>query len=623
MMPRKRRIAISIIFILLIIFIILGIFGFLFSKTDIFKSNETLFAKYLIQNFDIIEALSNPNTLEIENKLNNNKYVSELEGNIEYTENIGTSDENKNNPINDVGIKIKSNVDKVNNYNYKDISIGTDEEDLIKLEYLNQNEINGIRLNGIKQFVSTNNNEDSEISQKLGIDKLQSILSEIDIDSIFNFTEEEILDIKDTYLKIIQSNVSKDKYYKQANSLITIDGKDVKTNAYYIKFTIEEYNNLYVKILEQLSKDETILSRIDLIEKVIKEKYPEYEQDESLRETFVNKLNNEIKEINNNNIGSDEVKIIVYENNEKTVRTSIEKVTNKINIDLYDKSAIKINNIELLENAYEQYIKIERTNSELNSNLLIEFEKKQNSEIVNNIKLDYNKIFENNQLNKKINLGIANKKYKAIFNIVDNIQIVQEFENQITLDSDNVNLNDLSQEQVEAIIAILDGNMQKQLMELNNIVDIDNYTKMLQNLEIINENLIELPKEGEVSETERKRFNSQFEFFVSKNLTAENIKDLMQVVKDNFEDMKILLKNGDVENLDVEKLDSSSQESKEYIENISEILVYIKENSNNDKKQEDTIQFIENNSNNKYDVTIQYDDNGLAKIIRIKIQREQ
>ena len=122
-MPRKKRIVIIAISIILVMLVILGVLGYLYLKTDAFKSKETLFAKYLAQNFNSIEILKTESDSEIENMLNTNKYESQLEGTIEYTEDIGTSNENKNSNINNVGIKIKSNVDKANNYDYKDISI--------------------------------------------------------------------------------------------------------------------------------------------------------------------------------------------------------------------------------------------------------------------------------------------------------------------------------------------------------------------------------------------------------------------------------------------------------------------------------------------------------------------
>lgn len=610
-MPRKKRIAIIISSIILVVLIILAILGYLYLKTDIFKSNETLFAKYLIQNFDTLEILkidkSDENTL-------NSKYISELEGKIEYTENIGTSDENKDNPINKVVLKIKNNTDETNDYNYSNVSIESDDQKLIGLELLKENQTFGVRLNGIQQFVSVENNE-NELLEKIEIVNIENLTSKIDIASILNFSDEEKQNLANTYLNVIQTNVSKDKYYKQLNTLITVDDKDVQTNSYYIKFTIEEYNNLCIKILEQIINDENILSRIDLLEEQIKEADSNYENEESFRQTFIDNINNKIKEIQDNNIGNDEVKITVYENNMQTVRTSIEKTSEKTTIDLYNDSSIKINNIQIDDDTKEQSIKIEKNNKNISINL----EKIQNNEMINNIQLDYQEITENNNITKIIELGIANQKYEGIISLVNNIENVEEFENKITLDTDNVKLNDLQQEQIDTIISILNENIQSQLSDLNIVVNLENYTKMLQNLGVINKTSVQLPSDGEVTEIEKTRFNAQFEFFVSENLTSDNIKELLETTENNCEDIKVLMKTGEIEDLDIEKL-NSYQDGNEYKKNIDEILIYIKGNYNNEEKQQNILDFIEDNRNNKYTVSIEYDDNGLTRVIRAKIQ---
>lgn len=622
MMPRKKRIVILVIFIILILLTIFGILGYLYLKTDAFKPKETLFAKYLMQNFENIDFLKVKNSSEIENVLNDNKYTSHIEGTIAYTENIGTSDENKDNEINNVGIKIDSSVDKTNKYDYKDISIEKENEKLARLEYLTQDEMYGVRLDGIQQFVSVKKDEKNPILDNFKIYNIEGLMSQIDTDSILSFTEEEKQTLSNTYIGVIQSNISSDKYYKQSKALITIDNKDIQTNAYYIKLTLEEYNNLYIKILEQIEKDEIILSKIDLLEKEIKEKYSEYESSETLREKFVNSIDDEIKNIENNNIGNEEVKIIVYESNMKTVRTSIEKSTEKTTIDIYNNSTIKIDNVKLGDHTKEQILKIEKTDNETQSNILLNYEELQDNEIINNLQFSYQQTFENNKLNKAVQLDISNEKYKGTFEIIDNTKIVNEFENQITLDSDNVNINELPQEQKDIINQILLENIQRQLSNVFSIVSIEDYTKMLQNLNILEKSSVQISDNTEVTEIERKRFNSQFEFFVSENLTSDNIKELLNIVENNFEDMKILTKSGQIEELDVEKSDSLSQNSSEYNKNISEILIFIKQNSKNEEKQEKALNFIEKNKNNKYNVSIEYDENGLAKIIRAKIQQE-
>ena len=65
MIPRKKRIVILVVSIVFVVLIILGILGFLFLKTDMFKTKETLFAKYLAQNINIIDILKSEENLEI------------------------------------------------------------------------------------------------------------------------------------------------------------------------------------------------------------------------------------------------------------------------------------------------------------------------------------------------------------------------------------------------------------------------------------------------------------------------------------------------------------------------------------------------------------------------------
>ena len=180
----------------------------------------------------------------------------------------------------------------------------------------------------------------------------------------------------------------------------------------------------------------------------------------------------------------------------------------------------------------------------------------------------------------------------------------------------------MRQEQKEAINQILLENIQGQLSNLFSVVSLQDYAKMLQNLSILGKSSVEISDSGEVTDIERKRFNSQFEFFVSENLTSDNIKELLNTVENNFEDMRILTKSGEIEQLDTEKLEDSSQEASEYKENISEILIYVKQNSNNEEKKEETLNFIEDNKDNKYTVSIEYDENGLARVIRVKIQED-
>ena len=52
MMTKKKRRAITISIALIVILLILLVVGILYLKTDLFKSNQVLFAKYMGQNIE-------------------------------------------------------------------------------------------------------------------------------------------------------------------------------------------------------------------------------------------------------------------------------------------------------------------------------------------------------------------------------------------------------------------------------------------------------------------------------------------------------------------------------------------------------------------------------------------
>lgn len=616
MMARKTRIAIITVAISLLVITIIGILTFLYLETDAFKTNETLFTKYLAQNFEELDNLKNNSNSTTKSLLENSKYTSKIDGQIEYIENKDTSDENKNSSVNNIKLKINVQKDNQNKYKYYDMAIQNENEKLLGVEYIKTQGKQGIRLNGIQQFVSTQN-EENEILKEFNIKTIDKLTSSIDIDSIISFSEEEKQTIKNNYMNILKSNISKDKYHKQSKALITVNNKDIQTNAYYISTTLEEYNNLYVKMLQQLEKDEILLAKIDAIEEQLKE----YNVEENLKDKIIEKINEKIKKIQDNNIGNDEVKITVYENNGKTVRTSIENGTDKLALDFYNEASMKITQTKMEDVVKEKTIKIEKQKKDTQINTMIEYSNSEENQEKYNITLNYEETNQNNNIQKNVELLISNDKNQANLKINDTINIVDEFENEITLNEDNVNIDELEDEQKSSISEILNENYKTQLSNVQSVANINDYKRMLQNLGIIKNDAVKLPSEGEITDTERKRFNSQFEFFASENLTSNNITELLNTATNNLGDIKVVLKDGNIEDLDADKL-KSSNDSYEYKKSISEILLYIKRNSNNEEKSKNLNEYLKDENNNKYTVSIEYDNDGLTSLIRAKLQDE-
>lgn len=620
-MPRKRRILIITMISIVLLIAIIGILGYLYLKTDMFKSKETLFAKYLLQNGENVQFLNVQNDEKINKILENRKYESTLDAKVEYTEDAGTSNENKDNGINNVKLVINSNVDNSSDYNYKDISIQDENKNtLVGVEYLKDEKLYGLRLKDIVQFVSIEydkdenkeETEDNEIYNKI------NEFSNLDLNEIFELTETEKIALQNRYIGILRSNVSKERYAKQTNAIITLNNKDVKTNAYSIRLTTEEYNNLRIKILEQLSSDEIILEKINKLEEKVKEFDEDYE--ESFQDKFVSYLEDVIKKIQDNNIGNEEVKITVYENGMKTVRTSIEKNTEKLIVDMYNNSTIKVDSVKLGDTTLEKIFKIEKINDNNELQYNVNYTTLSNSDVLSDMKFSYKHSNDEKELKQKAIIEVANEANKATLTINNDIKYVNEFGNQVLFEDKNVRYDQIEGQQKEIINQILLENVQNQLSKLFNVVNLDDCLNMLRKLQVVKQESTEIVNNGEVTELEKNRFNSQYEFFVSENLTSDNLKEMIKSLQNNFEDMRILTKDGNLEELNKEMIEKDSSESRKYKENISEIVFYIKRDSKNEDKQELSNEFVDKNRNNKYNVSIQYDENGLARILRAKIQ---
>lgn len=620
-MPRKRRILIITMISIVLLIAIIGILGYLYLKTDMFKSKETLFAKYLLQNGENVQFLNVQNDEKINKILENRKYESTLDAKVEYTEDAGTSNENKDNGINNVKLVINSNVDNSSDYNYKDISIQDENKNtLVGVEYLKDEKLYGLRLKDIVQFVSIEydkdenkeETEDNEIYNKI------NEFSNLDLNEIFELTETEKIALQNRYIGILRSNVSKERYAKQTNAIITLNNKDVKTNAYSIRLTTEEYNNLRIKILEQLSSDEIILEKINKLEEKVKEFDEDYE--ESFQDKFVSYLEDMIKKIQDNNIGNEEVKITVYENGMKTVRTSIEKNTEKLIVDMYNNSTIKVDSVKLGDTTLEKIFKIEKINDNNELQYNVNYTTLSNSDVLSDMKFSYKHSNDEKELKQKAIIEVANEANKATLTINNDIKYVNEFGNQVLFEDKNVRYDQIEGQQKEIIDQILLENVQNQLSKLFNVVNLDDCLNMLRKLQVVKQESTEIVNNGEVTELEKNRFNSQYEFFVSENLTSDNLKEMIKSLQNNFEDMRILTKDGNLEELNKEMIEKDSSESRKYKENISEIVFYIKRDSKNEDKQELSNEFVDKNRNNKYNVSIQYDENGLARILRAKIQ---
>ncbi len=602
MMPRKKRIATIVIVISFVIILLCAVLIYLLTATDVFKSDKELFGKYLFKTSENIE-----NFFENYEQEELTKYTSQMKAKINYTADMNTTAEDNQNNLNNIILNVDSQVDKESNYDYKEIYIQNSDEKLAKLEYLKNNDIYAVRVDGIKQFVAIKNQNLKDFSQKMGLseDQINLIPNELDEKKIdfekIKFTEDEKKQIANRYLKILNENVSKEKFSKQSNALITINGNDMNTNAYSLTLTKEQYNNLKIKILEQLKDDETILNKLELLKNETENIYKNANSD--YKQNYINSIETTIKEIQDTNIGQEEVKISVYVNNKKTVRVIIDDKTTKTTMDFVDKDnknkvmELNITKYDTVENSVIATIK--RENQDNNEKISISIESIK-AEEVHKLEMLLGNTKKSNNIIKDFSISYNNGTNQLVFNVEDNIEKKENLENKIELTkNNNIILNELEQNKASIIISKV---LEKVLNQINSIQNKVNEEDITSILSMFSTGESISLGDGTITENEKNRFNAQFEFYEGDEVQLEDIQALLTALKDNTSKVEIISNDKD----DIK------------------IKISVKSQKNDEKGIEQVKQLLESkdNKDKKYKVKVGYGENGLINAIAIVYVKE-
>lgn len=552
---RKNNKLIVIISIILILAIIGAVFAYLFLATDVFKSNKELFAKYFAQDLEKIESLVNLDTAKVYQKLNNQtKYESNTNVKLIHSEGGEVS-----NPLNNLSMKVDFQKDDEQQYFYGNGQISYLNETYLTVELIKDEEQYGIRFpEAFKQFVTIDQDEDIQsIADNLGIDAsiLETIIQIMNGNEEI-LSEEQIQTTKDKYLNILTTEISNGTFEKQKNAMITYNDVTTKTNAYTVSLTSEQVG----KILEEIS------------EKTIED------------------------------IEVPTAKITVYEQNGQTIRTAIELDENKIIIENEQQdgeiktkiSYSDLNNEEIIEYNFE----ITKTNSDTQENIgiianIMEGEATYEVTLFSKMQMTEDAI--------DLDIEISHKQdITTISLILENIvNIGNEFDKSQCLEENNF----------KSLSAIQDEAKRKQIIDsLKQIVVQQSTGKILSLVGVLmldeeqtgEQTGEEITDEGP-SQSEINNFNAKFEFYTGEEVSSENVKVLLDIIKGNCNGHSIVT---------IEPSEETETENK------TAITLYIQEGATNDESMQEVLKQIHNDK--KYQVLITYkESNGLIDYITI------
>ena len=506
---KSKKILIITLIIILVLAVAGTVFAYLFIATDTFKGDKELFAKYISQNSETLEKFTDLQTKKVyEGLKDEEKYESDTEIKATYSEGGEVS-----NPINNLSAKINIQKDNTEDYFYADGQISYGNEKYLEAEAIKDQEAYGVRFTDIvKQFVTVKNDSKlGEVAKDLGTDSvtLEKIMDVIDGKE--NATEEivskeDVQKIKDKYMNIITSAVSNGTFSSNKDAKITYNNNTVSAKAYTVSLTSEQVEGMIVEILNNLKEEDKI------------------------GEKYQDKINDIISNI------TDEkeipaVKITVYEQNKKTIRTAIE-ITSlaKITVENTDennelKTKIQISGIST-ETTEEYNIEITKKTDENQENVEAVLS-------VTNGDDTYQAGISNTLKNSDSEIQIKTIfEYKkdiltAALNLNNNIILGDSFEKKQTLANNNYVLNDAPAE-----------SRQKVITQLKQVVPEKMTTRMGLLMEAIGlkqNNVTETEKpESEMTQVDINKFNAKFEFFTGDEVTPENVKTLIGIAKENL-----------------------------------------------------------------------------------------
>lgn len=603
MMPRKKRRAILIFVILIILLMIATVCVVLYATTDMFKSNDVLFEKYTRQLLDNLDDVLNEDHMaEMEEILNNNKLTSNTTATINYSENGDTS-----HPINNIQMNISGEEEKTTGYNYKDVTVTQNDETVAGLEYIEDGNIAGVRLNGIRQYLSTNveNKDENEIYNLYE-------LIHTDIPGLLGLNSNEWNTLKEKYIGIIWGDVANATFSKQSGMVIEINGTQYNTNVYSITITKEQFNNIYIQLLEELEKDEIILSKIEALDNKLNE-YHNFMQDgesSNLKQDFIDEIDNTIQNIQNFNIGNDERTISVFESNGMAISLSIDTEKDFTGLDVVNGEGSHFINIlgnEKIEegeaeNSFD--FKIEKTAATNDETLTVQYNTVQEGEEITN-ECSVSRKMENSTVNSHVNFSRSVEQNTLEIAVETITNIVNDFEEKEELveNENNIIIESLNDEQKESVRSNVEENINNQINTFLQVVPLENINQMLINLNFMEEELDDISGDGNVTELEKNRFNSTFELFEGEHITKERIEELIDISKEDLGDVRIT---------------NYKEQGNERIP--SEYRLVIERGTDNSELAENVIAYIEENYNEEFSVRLEYDETtGLVNNIYITV----
>ena len=357
----------KVLIIILITFLIIlicggGAIAYVYFATDLLKSNQELFFKYLSQVVDEEDCFLDTQIANYYEKKEQTPYENTGDISVNFQAPEGTISDNLLESVNNLTINFSGKTDKSMSNSEQNIEIDFGQDITIPINYLRNSQLYGLQSKYIgSKYITLENNNLKEFAEKLGMDSSEipdSIEVEQDIKKI-EFTQEEKNQIKETYLKVLMEQIPKDKFTKVNTETGT---------AYTLTLSGEEVKNLMLTLLGTFKQDTLLINKFNQFLSTVE---AANQIDEDMIQELIDELNEEditkFKELKITVLQQDKLLnqiLIEYDINrieitktisEDSINYVIEKQNNQEETQLQMYFSYTISGISALENVNEVY----------------------------------------------------------------------------------------------------------------------------------------------------------------------------------------------------------------------------------------------------------------------------
>lgn len=248
-----------IIIVIVLIFILGGIFAYLYFATDVLKTNAQLFFKYLGQMVDVQDGFIDNQLTEYSKKKYTGKY--EDSGKFYMDVNISGMDSETLQTLNDFNIEYSGKVDNTTRKNEQDISLNYSSDVNFPFKYKYADETLGLQTDYVSsKYVGIENRNLKQFIEKFGVTDTTEFPDTIDFFSNFTnqetitYTNEEREQIINTYKSILEGKLGQKEFTKT---------KENNTESYSVEITNQELKDLVLNVLETLKNDQILMPKME------------------------------------------------------------------------------------------------------------------------------------------------------------------------------------------------------------------------------------------------------------------------------------------------------------------------------------------------------------------------